>query len=218
MYRERLRQLFRSAQFPVQTDAELSHFVPNSHAIGQLRELSYFEQWKLATANKWYHVRMEDHSLFIFNDAVGSPSYSFLHAPIRADTMREFLKGKKLDITAANVRDNIEEYDLVLETAPLRSHVLPIRFDYDVSGYRPGVHPVAHLHIGLDNNLRIALSRRMSAQSFVLFVMRHLYPESWERLLAQRASFNLAGLLRTSLPPIPPHHWSDIDCLELSLS
>jgi len=215
MYWNQFRQLFRAAQFPVQHEFELGHFVPTADVIGELRELSYFDQWRAATENKWYHLKLEDHSLFIFNEGALNPSYSFLHAPIIAPTMREFLRSKDLLVTAANVREHLEEYSLVLDTAEFRQHVLPIRFDYDPTGYRTGVHPLAHLHFGLENSVRVGLARGMTAEAFVLFVMRQMYPECWERLLSQRDNFKLRSSIRTSLSAIPTPYWGDLDSLEL---
>jgi hypothetical protein len=218
MYWHRFRQIFRAAQFPVLQDPELGHFVPSAKIIGELRELPYLDQWRLVIEKKWYHLRLEDHSLFIFNEGQGSPSYSFLHAPVVAETMREFLRNKNLDVTSANARGFAEEYSLVLDTAQLRNHVLPIRFDFDYTGYRAGVHPLAHLHFGLENNVRVAVKKSMSAEAFVLFVMRQMYPECWERLLSQRQSFKLAKSIRTALVALPEKYWSDLDALELHLA
>lgn len=218
MYRENLRQIFRAAQFPVQPEPELAHYRPSPGDIAELREKSYFDQWKVAISNKWYHLKLEDHSLFVFHEDDQVASHSFMHCPLKVETMAEFLATKGLELTARNVKEYTEEYGLVIETAQVREHVHPIRFDFDIHGYREGVHPQAHIHIGLENQIRIAVSRRLSPAAFVLFVMRQLYPECWKRLLDYRAEFKLDRVVRKSLETIATDRWTDLDQLELHLA
>jgi hypothetical protein len=217
MYRHRLRNIFRSASFPV-FEYGPDHFYVTSSIIGELRELEYFDQWRKAIQSGWFHVRLEDHSIFIFNESAASPSLSFLPSPIVCESFREFLASKDVDYTARNRSMYLEEYQLVIETAQLREHVQPIRFDFDPAAYREAIHPLAHLHVGIKNNIRIAFGRQMSAESFVLFVMRQAYPECWERLLAQAPAASLMKTIRLALPAVPPDRWTEVDRLELHLA
>lgn len=216
MYQQSLQQLFRAAHFPVEKYGP-SHLKVTQEIIGELRVLPYFGQWKRALEEEWFHVKMEDHSLFLFNDGPGGPSYSFLHAPVVADSYRSFLIKQGLLYTARNRSQYMEEYGMVFETAQARQHVTPIRYDLDRINYREGVHPVAHIHIGLDNKVRLAVRREMSPVSFALFVMRHMYPECWTRLVERATQFRLKRLMRDGLQVIPEDYWNEIDSIELHL-
>lgn len=216
MYKRRLQQFHRASGFPV-LEYGPDHFVVTPHVIGALRELEYLDQWRRAIEERWFHVRLEDHSLFLFNDVPGAPTFSFLHAPIVVETMREFLAARGLDYNQRNREEHSEVYQLALETAVLRKHVCPIRFDFDPVGYRAGVHPLAHVHIGLDNQVRLSARRQFSVESFTLFVMRHMYPSSWEKLLGGMDNPRLERIVRASLKAVPAHCWTARDQVELHL-
>jgi hypothetical protein len=217
MYRRRLQQIFRLARFPV-VDYGNEHFVPSGAIVGHLRTLPYSEQWRVSLSERWYHARMDDHSLMVFDDSAGCPSYSFLHCPLTVETIRDFLSRKGLDYSARNIREAQEEYEQVFDTATFRPHVTPIRYDFDTRGYRCGTHPLAHLHIGLDNNVRLALRREMSPVSFSLFVMRQMYPHSWHNLLEHSTNCRLPHVCRAALPLIHDEYWTDFDAIEVHLA
>jgi hypothetical protein len=217
MYRERLRRFHRAASLPVYEYGP-AHFYVTPQIVGELRVLSYLDQWRTALDRGWFHVRMEDHSLFLFNDAQVGTSYAFLQAPIVVETFREFLTQRGLEYTQKNRQAHAEDYELAISTATLRANVCPIRYDHDQVAYRAGVHPLAHLHIGLDNNVRIALRKCMSAEAFSLFVMRQVYPDCWARLLERSTPDYLHRAIRLSLDSVPAAFWGTNDEVELHLS
>lgn len=213
MYRQLLQNIFREAHFPVESFGP-SHFIPSPEIIQSLRGLPYIDRWKLARSNEWYHVRLEDQSLFLFDE--GGRSYTYLQCPLDAPSFREYLAQLDLELNSANRREHAEAYEMVLSTAAPRSHVIPIRFDADRVGYRRGVHPYAHVHIGLENSVRIGVSRSLDATSFVLFVMRQLYPECWHRLLI-RQDTALGRLVRFQGSALTEDLWHPLDKVELHL-
>jgi Uncharacterized conserved protein (DUF2290) len=213
VYEVRLRRFVRASGFPV-FEYGSPHFILTPLVIGTLRELPYVEQWRRALSEGWFHIRMEDQSLITFSEVANKPSHSFIHAPIDVPSFREYLASQGLEYTTKNIRANQDEYDLVMQTSDLRAHVTPIRFDYDPIAYRQGVHPIAHLHIGLDNDVRIAVSRCLSPESFLLFVMRQLYPQCWERLLSRRRDLGLDAVVRAPRAVLA-EYWTEIDRIEL---
>lgn len=185
-------------------------------AVEALRELEYFERWKLSVENNWYHVKLADHSIFVFQEGDGS-SYSYMPCPLDIPRFSDFLSLFNIGDTPSARREYREEYEKVIETAGLRKNVIPIRFDFDRRGYRSGVHPVAHLHFGLDNQVRIA-SNRMNAVSFFLFVMRQIYPSCWERLLEARGPTQLEPFIRGPRFAIDSEFWRAEDRVELNFN
>lgn len=217
MYKAHLQPLFRRANFPVVEYGDAS-FVVDSTVSGTLRELAYVDQWKTSIDNRWFHVLLEDSSFFQFNDHTSRPSFTFFHCPLNIVSIREFLDIKGLRCCTRNINEYREEYDFYTSTAGLREHVIPIRFDYDPNGYKPGVHPLAHLHLGLENEIRICVSHKLSVVSFVFFVMRQMYPGNWEYLCSQIPLPHLKNKARSGISAHPNCFWSDIDKLELYLS
>lgn len=211
MYQVKLQALARHARFPVAEYGPL-HFSLSPEVIGELRVRSYLEQWKLAIANQWFHVKLADHSLFLFKEGI-APSYSFLHCPIDVPSFAEFLSVAGVKDSPASRRSLVGEYQLAFDTAGARASVTPIRFDYDPNGYRAGVHPASHIHIGLQNQIRISVSR-MTPVSFFLFVMRQMYPEAWARLIEHFPRSELKTKVRPRVDGIPPELWSDLDEIE----
>ena len=216
MYKTALQQVFRAAHFPVEKYGP-SHWKVTPAIIGELRVLPYVERWKRALREEWFHVKLEDHSVFVFYDAHEGPSYSFLQSPISAESFRTYLARMGLEYTRENRTRYSDDYSMLLDTAGLKPHLTPIRFDVDKNSYKAGVHPLAHIHIGLDNEIRLAVRRHMSPLSFVLFVMRHMYPDCWDRLLARSIQFRLDKSIRQGLRLVSDDYWSDIDGLELHL-
>ena len=138
MYRAQIQLLARAAHWPVERYGE-EHFSVTPAIIRELRELSYIDQWKKVRANSWFHVKLEDHSLIIFSENNKTSSFSYLHCPLAVPSFREFLADMKLDYSTQNRREFRDDYENVLDTAGLRPHVTPLRFDYDEVGYDSGV-------------------------------------------------------------------------------
>ncbi|MDQ2139858.1 DUF2290 domain-containing protein [Alcaligenaceae bacterium B3P038] len=208
--------LARAAGWPV-VDYGESHFSLTKARIQELRELDYLSQWRMSNAKKWYHIKLADHSLMVFHETGDAASYSFLHSPIDAPSLREFLIASELDVNQRNEREQIDNFQMVLDTASLKTHITPVRFDYHEEGYKTGVHPVSHVHIGLNNNIRIACKKRMSAVSFSLFIMRQFYPENWERLLQHREAIGLPKAIRSDCKDLEERFWLALDQTELNL-
>ena len=218
MYEVQLRNIFRIAQFPVEAWAH-RNFVLTTNMVQQLRPLPYLERWNLALTSEWYHIKMEDHSLFQFQEGGANSSLSYVQCPLDVPTFRQFLQQSHgVELNQATKRQYQAEYDMVLQTAGDRRHVAPIRCDRDPHAYRAGVHPLCHIHIGLDNDIRIALRREMSAIGFVLLIMRQHYPLSWERLLDHHAKLKLSDRIRHSCAEIAHPWWELRDEIELCLA
>lgn len=217
MYRTQIQLLARAAHWPVERYGD-EHFSITPAIIRELRELSYFEQWRKARANSWFHVELEDHSLVLFSESTNAASFSYLQCPLSVPSFREFLNTLNLQYSTQNRRELRDEYELVLDTADLRAHLTPIRFDYDEVGYYSGAHPASHIHIGLENQVRLGVNRRLTPISFVLFVMRQMYPDCWKRLLQHHESRRLPKEIRRDCPAVPAHYWQQNDAIELYLT
>lgn len=180
------------------------------------RELPYERMWRLAHDEKWFHIQFEDLSIIQFQN-YPSPSYHLIECPLDVPPLGEFLETMDLDYRARHRSDIVELYNEAIDTASLRKYVTPIRYDRDFRSYRRGVHPAAHLHIGLDNNIRLALPREMTPWSFLLFVVRQRYPDKWERLHGCELAKHFAKGVRDNLPSVPEIYWGGHDLSEIAL-
>lgn len=200
---------YSKLKFSLQENFELS-----LENIKKLRELEYINQWKLAFNSNWFHIKFEDHSLITFQNNP-SPSFQYLECPLDVPTLGEYITNTGR--TPKDKHSSIfqEEFEMVFDTAELRSNTTPMRYDYDEKSYRAGVHPVAHLHIGINNQIRIGLDREMNPISFLLFVIRQRYPANWENILKSSFEKNLLSLVRNSLPVVAQKYKAPFDTNEL---
>jgi hypothetical protein len=216
MHRVQFRQFIREAHFPVLEWGD-PHFSFTKSVVQSLRIMSYHEQWRNSFYNGWFHIKLENLSLMTFSVQDGFPSYSYIDRPIDVPSFREYLASKGEPFTQ-KVRDQYNsEYEEVISTAKFRPHVTPIRYDFDPTGYRAGVHPVAHIHIGTDNQIRVGTRRELTPTAFLLFTMRQLYPECWERLLSKRDSLKLKRKIRDNLVELAVGSFGELDMDNLYL-
>lgn len=74
-------------------------------------------------------------------------------------------------------KNEIENTDIFLD------NYVSIRYDYDFSEYKEIIHPISHIHIGNDNNLRIPIDKILEPLEFGLFVIKNIYLNEWNSLL-----------------------------------
>lgn len=72
-----------------------------------------------------------------------------------------------------------EEYQRHLDSMSLNEGAVYCRYDESLEQYKPMVHPYAHLHIGLNNSIRIPLKREITPIGFVVFILQHVYYDTW---------------------------------------
>jgi hypothetical protein len=183
--------------------------------IGQLRSLSYIEQWKHIRSQSLYHLLLDDQSIISFQDVAGKISYSYLPCPLEIPSKSSFLemhfpdRNQRRDTT-----DMQEQYNLTIDSADFRPHITPIRYDIDWSSYRENIHPAAHLHFGIDNNIRLATKRVLSPKAFFLLVIRQAFPENWSAILHYRDNLKLERAIRTELSEVDSKYWSSNDDIQ----
>lgn len=143
--------------------------------------------YKTALERRDYDFLLEDLSFLQFSCEITDNSnptcrYAYYEAASYFPTYEEFLD--ELNFSYDECGDTLfEEYEQALDESRLKSSVTPMRYDYDEKLYEPPFHPVAHLHIGSGNDVRLPLSYRMPPHAFVAFVIRHAYWKQWKQLM-----------------------------------
>lgn len=126
----------------------------------------YKEIYDCAMRNKDYDFRLNDNSIMQFTIEKGNKNniikmrYAFYKCP--------YLIFKK---------DEQEYTDVFLK------NYVSIRYDYDINKYKEVIHPISHLHIGNDNNLRIPIDKILEPLEFGIFIIRNIYQNEWRILL-----------------------------------
>lgn len=189
---------------------------------GELRRRGYRDGYSFLLANRLFDFQFQDGSILQFRAGTegGHPllSYSYYEVPFDIPTYADFLI-QELGTTEEEVGEFfIEDYEQVVREADLKASVTPIRYDYSPNLYREGVHPASHFHIGYDNQVRIALERILTPSAFILFVIRHCYPDSWTKLISEDSAIaRVRRLVREDLETVPKHFWKGTDLVEVSL-
>lgn len=133
----------------------------------------YKEIYDCAMKNKDYDFRLKDNSIMQFTiekdnkNNIIKMRYAFYKSP--------YLIFKK---------DEQEYTDMFL------NNYVSIRYDYDVKEYKEVIHPISHLHIGNDNNLRIPIDKILEPLEFGIFIVRNIYKNEWEILLNDKIKKN----------------------------
>jgi hypothetical protein len=86
-----------------------------------------------------------------------------------------------------------DDYEQTLEGMKMNSGAVYLRYDVDSRGRKnnENIHAYTHLHVGLNNNVRIPVGRYMTPLAFTVFVIRHVYYDKWvEAVRNTLLSFN----------------------------
>jgi hypothetical protein len=142
---------------------------------------------RIALENGDYDLLLEDYSFFQFTkDDAGVIRYAYYQTARDIPTYSEFLESlgfSKEDIKSQDGGELpfINDYDQAVSEAKLCDSATPIRYDYNEGQYVKVIHPTSHIHIGHENEVRIPLKVILSPQSFVAFIIRHIYYDEWKK-------------------------------------
>lgn len=179
--------------------------------------LNYIDVWKACLQNRYYHFQLYDNSLIYFGyNKADDFSLSYYEFPFEAISYYEFVNSH--DLTYSEVGEVFrEEYDDYLTTCRVKESITSIRYDLNYEQYTEGRHPISHLHIGHENNIRIRTERIMGPNSFLCFLLRQVYPDKWIEYIKTKKKQTLLNTVRDKLDVIKPKLISDWDKCELIL-
>ena len=154
----------------------------------------YKEIYDCAMKNKDYDFRLKDNSIMQFtiekekrNDII-KLRYAFYKCPYLI-----FDGGEK------------ETTDIFLED------YVSIRYDYDLKEYQEGIHPISHMHIGNDNNLRIPIDKIIEPLEFGIFIIRNIYADEWKKILENENTRNMCSSIKEKLEVIDEKNFSNTE-------
>lgn len=198
-----------------------------------LSGLNYKEQWDKLFAENDYDFQLVDQSILSFqgSDAHNDVRYVWLESPKSIEPIFEFariylaellgidsLSQEQIDALMDEYGEDITlAYEAHVAESPLKQHVTPLRYELHHSGYREGYHPLSHLHVGQNENIRLGCLHVLTPMAFTMFVLRHVYCEHWRALLD--SGWVMANRKRArEFCEIPAGYGKDLDRIELWLA
>lgn len=161
--------------------------LPTNYAVLS-RGLPYREYWELHKRNFWFHIKLIDESIILFED----DSFRFIMSPISTPTLDEYFEiefgDEWSDLDEGEKEKYIisgcfnDSYNSYVESVSDYKSFTPVRLDQHPNQYKPTHHPVHHLHIGYENESRIPVKRVLNPLAFTAFIISTFYPNKWERL------------------------------------
>ncbi|MCM3318057.1 DUF2290 domain-containing protein [Rummeliibacillus stabekisii] len=162
--------------------------------IKQSYKDDYRNMYRIARENLDYNLLIKENgSIFQFgyeldeNERISDLRYAYYEAPSYQISYEQYLSDLDLDYEECG---NIffEDYTQVLSETALKNNVTSIRYDFNISQRKEIIHPVSHLHIGQQNEIRIPVSFIMTPKNFVAFIVRHIFWNKW-RIGMENPSF-----------------------------
>lgn len=174
--------------------------------------------YKTAMKNRDYDFVLFDGSFLQFsvtNSDSGLDNgiirYAYFPNPRKHQTYGEFLMDN--DTTYEEAGDLFaEEYEQYVSEARLKNIVTPIRYDYDFGAYqKDSHHPVSHLHIGSEENVRIPISKILTPQAFMLLVIRNMYYDHWKKALLDDTFLPIVERVKQQCPDLGQDKFTEFE-------
>lgn len=157
------------------------------------QEKNYDSIHKTALENGDYDIILDDYSFFQFSRSEsGVIRYAYYQSSREIITYEEFMKEYgfetiEYDLYSYDEKPFYRDYEQFVDEAKISNSVTPIRYDYNSEQYQGITHPVSHLHIGHENQVRVPLKVILSPQAFICFVVRHIYYDKWKEVISDTA-------------------------------
>jgi hypothetical protein len=195
--------------------------------IQATRSNRHTELHKIATKNHDYEILLKDDSIFQFTWNENKLRYAFIQNPTTYVSKDEFLAKiytpeDLLQLSDEDYIDLIEnindwEYEqfFIEQSLNLESNI--IRYDLDSKGYLPLIHPYSHLHIGVNQNLRIPCSKILTPLKFVIFAIKNTYYDQWKDAFRTENFSQKVRDSKATCINVPPQYWQAEERFELFL-
>ncbi len=139
-----------------------------------------------------------DYDILLYDDSMLQMSYEngeyrlmYIQNPLDFITFDAFLDNNELT-ELSNDKEVLyemfhDDYEQILEGMKMNLGALYLRYDVDSRGRKnnENIHAFTHLHVGLNNNVRIPVGCYMSPFAFTTFVVRHVYYDKWVEAVRQ---------------------------------
>ena len=180
----------------------------SSNEISEIKKFSFVEKYVFTYTKKMYSFILKDLSLIGFESK--SSGFYYFQSPFT--NLNEYL-----DAYSLCTEDVLTDSDFMLDELKMKLYPFYARYDYSESQYSEGRHPAAHIHLGIDTEIRVACEKKLKPSSFVLFILRQFYPEIWASFCSSTNVHRdvLLKSVRTSLDEVPMSFRQEKDFFEM---
>lgn len=167
----------------------------------------YRKTFITASENRDFDIKLEDGSLFQFTSRNENDiHYSFLHRIERIMTFEEFYDTYATEENCDTIEIEYEHYSVTDKDV---LYTCPIRYDVSASEYTEMYHAFAHLHVGVETDIRIPVDKILSPLHFVDFIIKHMYKAKWDEAYTNNDKFKeLVERLKSQAEEINEDHFT----------
>ncbi len=175
------------------------------------RGQDYRELYQSLVDNRDYDVLLKDDSMLQMSINQGESRLMFIQNPLIHISFESFIEEMGWDSKSESLEqlhDTFDEdYYQELESMKLNSGAVYFRYDVDARGREnnENIHAYTHLHVGLNNSIRIPVGVYLTPLSFTMFVVRHVYYDVWVN--GVRSGF-IKGGHKSQCEQLPPDKWT----------
>lgn len=163
-----------------------------------------------------YDIQLFDESLFQISFTNGDCRMLFIQNPNDYLSFSEFLSNifdiSEIDESELeSLQYQFEhEYEQCKDEMALNKSAVYIRYDVDSNGRinNENIHAYTHLHIDINNKIRIPVSIYLTPLAFVLFIIRHVYYDKWVDFVRNTVAFNKYIDFKQDCEPLPIGLWT----------
>lgn len=171
---------------------------------------------------KLYDFLLIDFSLiqFRYGPTSNAVSFAYLEAPVESIPYQDYLvneigfQDEELEEVGDLFRN---DYELAMQDRQFKSTFTPIRYDYEPESYTQSRHPAAHVHFGFGNDIRVCTMKQLRPISFLFFVLRQCYPNSWLEFGSHSTTPTLVRQVRDALEDVAAEYLQERDHWEMIL-
>jgi hypothetical protein len=92
-----------------------------------------------------------------------------------------------------------------------------LRFDVAANQYQTAIHPCAHLHVGIGNEIRVSSSLILSPEMFTMFAVKMTYPDIWKAHCSDTKIQQCHADYKKQCEKVQEGYWDKTDQLDLFL-
>lgn len=182
--------------------------------------------YKCAIENFDYDILLKDDSIIQFLYDEGDLRYAFIQNPYNFISKEEYAiqiytTEELEDFSEFELSEliNENEYEQFLNEQKLNSIANYFRYDCSKAGYVPLVHSYSHIHIGMNENIRIPTSKYITPLKFTKFCIKNTYYDNWKSYFEENSTFlNEIVKIKSECMQLPTFKWSSDENNELFLS
>lgn len=187
--------------------------VPYSQGCAEYsRGKDYKSLYQNLVDNRDYDILLKDDSMLQMSLNGGESRLMFIQNPLMHISFETFLEEMGLEATQEMTNQLHEAFDedyhQALEGMNFNSGAVYLRYDVDARGRKnnENIHAYTHLHVGLNNSIRIPVSLHLTPLAFTMFVVRHVYYDVW--VDAVRSGL-ITGGHKAQCQTLPPEMWTN---------